>query len=373
MSFFRSRRQLSKPASLRAFWKRSVRLTRGGVAALVSVSIVLLAAWNTGNNLLYLILGMMLSFMVISELLSRTCLSGLSATHTVPAQVYKNKAFTLSTALHNRKRFFSSYTLYVDNKTSFGETGRVFMAKVPAGSPATVKTDIVVRSRGAHRVDACHISSGFPFGALDRIRRIGTGFEFIVFPEIRRVDTSLLEGISREGEMLSSRRGHSQSFYGIREYFHGDDPRLISWKATARQGKLMLREFEHERQEGITIFLDTRLGLSPSEAQLGLFENGVTFCASLAAHYIRHGYEVELVTGEETVPAGEGESHLYRILTVLALVQPAKSSQKGFAYVPSQNGRSSRAKVLVTTDADKFSRMPAHLEATVIDLNIVRP
>ena len=59
----------------------------------------------------------------------------------------------------------------------------------------------------------------------------------------------------------------------------------------------MLREFEHERQEGITIFLDTRLGLSPSGVQLGLFENGVTFCASLAAHYIRHGYEVELVTG----------------------------------------------------------------------------
>jgi hypothetical protein len=56
---------------------RTLRITRTGRTYLVLTLGVGFGALNTGNNLLYLVLGLLLSLIVVSGVLSERCLRGL--------------------------------------------------------------------------------------------------------------------------------------------------------------------------------------------------------------------------------------------------------------------------------------------------------
>ena len=55
-----------------------------------------------------------------------------------------------------------------------------------------------------------------------------------------------------------------------------------------------------------------------------LFENMVEDAATLAAHFIKKGFYVGIKTLSGDVPCRTGTMHLYRILRLLALIQPIK-------------------------------------------------
>jgi uncharacterized protein (DUF58 family) len=60
---------------------------------------------------------------------------------------------------------------------------------------------------------------------------------------------------------------------------------------------------------------------------LEAFEGAVSTAASLVLYLCQSGYSVKLVTHDKVVGYGEGADHMYRMLTVLALVEPIKSSE----------------------------------------------
>ncbi len=62
------------------------------------------------------------------------------------------------------------------------------------------------------------------------------------------------------GVAASRKRGSGTMVYSVREYVPGDDYRRIEWKATARTGKLMVREYEHETLRGIILALSLHDG-----------------------------------------------------------------------------------------------------------------
>src|SRR4051812_30946260 len=82
-------------------------------------------------------------------------------------------------------------------------------------------------------------------------------------------------------------------FYGMREYRPGDELRRIVWRASARVGKLMVREAEEGITDQIQIILDTDRGSHSSDGDHSeSFETGVRAAASLAVEHLRDGYEV---------------------------------------------------------------------------------
>jgi uncharacterized protein (DUF58 family) len=79
-------------------------------------------------------------------------------------------------------------------------------------------------------------------------------------------------------------------FQSLREYVHGDDPRLIHWPTTARTGELMVREFVEVRRPQYTVVLDTSAHVaSPDE-----FEEMVDVAASVACRALGSGHSVVL-------------------------------------------------------------------------------
>ena len=68
-----------------------------------------------------------------------------------------------------------------------------------------------------------------------------------------------------QGMLESVVRGRGQDLYGVRDYVHTDSARLVHWKATARSGSLMVREFTREEDSRVLLVLDPHSADSVAE------------------------------------------------------------------------------------------------------------
>ena len=114
--------------------------------------------------------------------------------------------------------------------------------------------------------------------------------------------------------------GHE--LHSLREYQPRDDVRHIDWKATARQKRLIVREFTAEDERRVHIALDDFIEDVGDAGARARFESAVTLAASLVAHFIDERAEVRLTSGGEELRQGAGREHLYASLRRLALIEP---------------------------------------------------
>src|SRR5439155_1007210 len=90
-------------ARLRRWWRppRRLQFTREG-KYFVGITIgVGFAAINTGNNLLYLLLGMMLSLIIASGIMSEVSLRGLKVVRQPPSRLHARRPFLMGIGLSN--------------------------------------------------------------------------------------------------------------------------------------------------------------------------------------------------------------------------------------------------------------------------------
>src|SRR5260370_9299814 len=97
----------------------------------------------------------------------------------------------------------------------------------------------------------------------------------------------MLHGV--EGSMESLAKGRGQDLYALRDYIPTDSARHVHWKASARSGSLMVREFTREDDCRILLVLDPHLSTEDSPALNSgsipanqRFERPVTICPTLA-------------------------------------------------------------------------------------------
>lgn len=101
-----------------------------------------------------------------------------------------------------------------------------------------------------------------------------------------------------DGQTLRTVTDNDMNFHALREYVPGDDRRSIHWKSSARNQKLMVRQFEDTRRTHIALALETDV------RQFGdpqSFELGVSVLASLGLNTIRGGLERTVFAGPHQV------------------------------------------------------------------------
>jgi uncharacterized protein (DUF58 family) len=270
------------------------------------------AAMNTGNNLLYLLLGSMLGFMVVSSWLSEQAIRGLYIERRAPRPVTVGHDLRLVYEVTNRKRLLPSLAVEI---VEAGLPDRAFVAHVPPrGAVSAHSVNSFVR-RGIYSLGTVTLSTAFPFGLFRKERDIEIRGEVVVWPRAdRRVREPVvgrgrrrLAGVAAPG--LAGARGEYRSLRGYRP---GDDPRDIHWRSTARFREPVVREYERDGAETRWICLDTRL--EPSECA----EVAVEVAASLAAQAVAGHHPFALVAGRAVLEPGEGAAHLERALELLA-------------------------------------------------------
>ena len=282
-------------------------VTIEGLLFIVFLMIIGFAAWNNGNNLLYLVLSAMLAFLIAANLIARISLADVSIQLRFPDHIFTGEPANISVTLQNHKRFMPSYSLMVealtegedekdeeeDSKevrgaeeqrrggvaenndspqrlrpstpmrpTSSAGSGLgklAYFVLAPARSSARQRIEHTFKVRGRYPITGFRIATKFPAGFFKKWRRIDATGEILVYPKPQPLDDFYHALPMLAGQIESHARGSGDDLYAIRRYHPSDHMRYIDWKATAKSMSMMVREHMREDEWRLTIVFDTAL------------------------------------------------------------------------------------------------------------------
>lgn len=299
-----------------------MRPTREGKRFILATFLIAVAAFNTGNNLIFLILAMMLSMILLSVVILRYNLKGLALSFSVAQPVFVKARALFKVSLSNKKKLMPSYSIHV--AIPDGITGQCVVPYIPPLSHASSDMDSIFTKRGIYRYRGFTLGSSFPFTLFRKNIKAHIGGEVIVYPEIKEIDELIPELTKTDYTAHTARHAPGDEFLMIREFRYGDSMRRIQWKASAKTGKLMVKDTGTDELRLLTIILDN-IKSPPLFSKGGLgginsFEKAVSFAASLADRFIRLGFFVRLITCKKLIPFGSGQEQLFKILDALAVI-----------------------------------------------------
>jgi uncharacterized protein (DUF58 family) len=286
-----------------------------------------LATLNTGNNLLYLLLGALLGTIALSGWLSEQALRGVHVQRTLPRSMTAGSAARMEYTLRNTRSRLPSHGLVVrelgrgrprGSAPSF-HVAPAFVALIEAGAVARVSVEARAERRGVYPLDTLALETSFPFGLFTKGRDRAAPASLVVWPRTDRpVRPTVLAGAHRgrrrvgSGAAAGAERG---DYRGLREYRPGDDTRDIHWRSTARRGEPITREYERDASDEYWIVLDTT---APDEAA---GELAVELAASLVVAAAARGDRFGFAAGAVRLPPGSAAGRVEAVLDVLAAVE----------------------------------------------------
>jgi len=316
-------------------YKMEYRVTREGWIYILGIFLVAVAALNTGNNLLFLILASLIAIILMSGILSSITLSGVEMRLQLPEHIFAGQPVRSLVEVHNEKLTLPSFSLRVEAvrpKTSPHAAmldTPVYFPYIPKHNRVQQHVPMTFPRRGIYSQEAFRIVTRFPFGFLQKARRVDLKSEALVYPSVdpTRNFFEVLPGM--QGALESLAKGRGQDLYALRDYQPRDSSRHVHWKASARLGSLMVREFTREDDCRVILVLDphTSAGLAAKEAN-ARFERAVTMCAALAWHFYERNAILQFRTAGFETPLAEAEEVIFHILRHLAIAKPCPPDPK---------------------------------------------
>ncbi len=222
------------------------------------------------------------------------------------------------------------------------------------------------------------IDSRGPMGLAVRRGWRALPWDVVVYPPLvpARLRASVAQARQRRepGVTPMRRLGEGRLFESLREWVSGDDVRNIDWKATARRGKVIARQYEAERRQQVLLVLDTGRLLSGELAGVARLDYVVQAALELAYAAIQHDDNVGVMAFadgvQHFVPPQRGRAGLRRVLDVLTVLEPTLVEPDypgAFRYLAVRN-RKRALTVLFTDVIDRFAS-----EALVAHIATLRP
>jgi uncharacterized protein (DUF58 family) len=293
-------------------WRRGLKTTRIGRTYLVITVGIGLAALNTGNNLLYLVLGFLLSIIVLSGVLSERVISEIRVRRLLPDGAFAGEPFPLRYEVTRTKG--RAFALRISEGGGTLD-GWAWIPTVLEGAPVVARADVTAARRGPLALNEVQISTFFPFGLFEKSRTVPVEDLLLVWP--RRgfsCDPPEADDGRQTGDGGSQRhRDGSGDVQGLRELGEGEDARRVHWKKSATAGKLLVVEREREDRKQYTLRID---GAAPGEP----LDRACEETAALTNRLLAAGNEVGLVAGGRKIRPSSGPGHEKRILSALAVL-----------------------------------------------------
>ncbi len=264
--------------------RHRIALTVPGLFLMATAMGIGTAAYNTASNILFITLSLLLACLLLSGLLSWFNFMGL-CWRIRPQGPWRAGHETLVTVeMKNTKRWLPSYSLWFELATqprhipepedrgenlrmreilaaaeNYITRGRVFLReRVEPGATATLDWGVKPTRRGETLLELGAVGSLFPFGFLKK--NIGTDLKqtVLVWPaQVEYQWTGAMAAHAGSQGQRSARAGIGDDLLALRKYNPGDSHRLIHWKASARLGQMMVRQFAAESRDGFVLSLDS--------------------------------------------------------------------------------------------------------------------
>jgi uncharacterized protein (DUF58 family) len=332
-------------------------VTRAGIIYVLATLLIGIAALNTGNNLLYIVVAAMLAAVLVSGIASALVLRDLELDVRLPEHVFAGKPVLGRFLLHNPRRWLPSFSIHVVpskkkavkkwlvEPATFGFPlkrppeqqwvrlpdrrvrrivndgtapgifeGFAYFPYLAAQAELSADLELRFQRRGRYAEDSFGLSTRFPFAFLTKTRRVPLARTVLVYPAVEPTDEFLDILPMITGEFETFVRGRGYDLYRIREHMPDDSARHVDWKATAKSGSLKVREFSREDERKLRLVFDNPApGILPPEA----YERAVALAASLGWHFANEDADLSFVA-----QGYKGDPDIYQFLAHLALVEP---------------------------------------------------
>jgi len=303
---------------------RTLRPTRAGWVFFVLLLSVGVATILIGNNLLHIVLALMLSFLVLSGLLSEAVLRDIRVKRHLPQEAFAGQATAMAIEIENPHRVMPAYAFVLDD---FGQmqgearspfpVSRIFVLHVAAGTTKTRTYSMKATQRGPCKLLGFRISTRFPFGLFSKALFLEEPDELIVYPGIHKGGAAhyQVRDPGDESTRQTQKRLLGPEASQVRAYETGDSQRRIHWPSTMRRGEILVRAGETSEAYAAEVVLNT-MGIEPGDA----FEVQVCRATTEVLHLLQEGVEVGLRTDSTDLPPRDTTRS--QLLRFLALVQP---------------------------------------------------
>ncbi len=283
-------------------------LTLSGKYLLGFTMLLLAAVLMNGHNLLYLLVSSLMAILLLGAVIPHRLVRRAAVSLMIPDEWYV--------------------------RTPAYVTCRITLPRWGQGLPVQVEwcggkwesegeQACEVLHRGHWAAPEVQVTSSVPFGIASVVLTIAPtvmthqGFvrrEWVVFPRLRPLTAEEVERVVREyAGGTSSPHEPLVEISSVRPYRSGDDLRLIHWKASAKRGGMMVKEFEADSHQAVVLQVPP---VFPSEDSR---EEELSLIASAVAELIAQDRVVQLRLGGWATPFGSGRSHLLDMLRALAL------------------------------------------------------
>ena len=186
------------------------------------------------------------------------------------------------------------------------------------------------RARGEAAPGPVALRVRSPLGLVARLLRYPQEERVVIAPSLAGVRRfrwlAVHERLAAAGVRDARRRGEGRSFARLRDYVVGDDPRRIDWKATARRGRPITREFTVERSQTVYVLVDAGRSMTQLAGEFPRFEYALSSALVLSDVALRAGDRVGALVFDDQlrvlVPAQRGAGALQALRAALVPVQP---------------------------------------------------
>ncbi|HEX3320021.1 MAG TPA: DUF58 domain-containing protein [Terriglobales bacterium] len=331
-------------------------VTRPGIVYVLITLVIGIAALNTGNNLLYIIVASLIAAILASGVISAFMLRFLELDVRIPERVFAGRPIMGRILVRNLSRWCPSFSVRVvatkrnrknhwvwepylfawplrrpPERQWFQLPDRrlrrvadpiapgimekaVYFPFIGRVSEASIEMEMTFAKRGRYEEKSFGLSTRFPFAFLTKTRRLPIARELIVYPPVEPTDEFLHVLPLITGEFESFIRGRGNDLYRIRDAMPDDSARHVDWKATAKSGSLKVREFAREDERKLRIVFDNPAPQTIAEED---YERAVATAASLAWHFSNNDTELTFLA-----PRYDADFDMHHFLRYLALIEP---------------------------------------------------
>jgi uncharacterized protein (DUF58 family) len=299
-------------------------VTREGWLYFAGVTVVVFAAINTANNLLYMVLSALLAVLVLSGFLSALNFRFLRLEVRLPSRCFAGEPFPISLQVVNQKRVLPTFSIHFEPPENSDIRFCAFYIPAVRSLAKTSRTSQArITRRGRFHLRKLKASSRYPFGFFLKDRTYALDAECICYPEIMPPDQVNVSFLDLQGDNPRFERGLGHDLYMIRDYVPSDSARHVHWKASAKTSVLKTREYAAEESRRVILAFD-RFGRAADHER---FEQLVSYTASLVYHLVNDGIEVSIVTDEWRTTQSSPKVVLDSILEYLAMVEMSPTAE----------------------------------------------
>ncbi|MCD4784863.1 MAG: DUF58 domain-containing protein [Candidatus Eremiobacteraeota bacterium] len=280
---------------------RSIMRYGGEIGLSVLAGFLFFVATNTQSGWLYFIVAMIGALLLMTFIQGKMNLRKLRIKRKFAGVSSEDGKINVKLILINESRFPKYMLLLQDQFPSLEpdkKDEKIVVTYIPGRERVEVSYSVRCYSRGILRFGEILIESMGLLGLFYTKKKIRAENErLIVFPRTYRLDHFILDNVSpyfaRE-EKTCILTGKSHDFLGIQEYSPGQEIRCIHWPSSAKQGKLMIKEFKEIATHSMSVVLDTHIYSDIGKGRESTTEDIIRTSATLLKSAKKRRYTYDL-------------------------------------------------------------------------------